>query len=273
MKRKRHFLFVTPMSASDGEGEGVDNTGSSGAAALETLLNQMGGSGSTNQNTGNGEGDSGAQQNQQGGDQTNTGSGQQNQQQRTQQDKQNYAFGQMRTQINELTDLLGRVAKANGVEYSDSKDLIAKLTDDTISRMAQKQNVPVDLLREVEALRRDSQAFKQQQLRDAAAIGFQNIMDTYGLTQEQLQQFAVELDQRGKNPFSQPVDLMMEYKLLHYDDILKTEVQKAVQEALKKSGAADQNSSTPNNQQGGTGGGGEKITTVAGLSALLDGMK
>lgn len=278
MKRKRHFLFVTPMSASDGEGEGVNNTGDSGAAALETLLNQMGGSGTTsqNQNTGDGEGDSSAQQNQQGGDQTNGGSGQQNQQQvqqRTQQDKQNYAFGQMRTQINELTELLGRVAKANGVEYSDSKDLIAKLTDDTISRMAQKQNVPVELLREVEALRRDSQAFKQQQLRDAAAIGFQNIMDTYGLTQEQLQQFAVELDQRGKNPFSQPVDLMMEYKLLHYDDILKAEVQKAVQEALKKSGAADQNSSTPNNQQGGTGGGGEKITTVAGLSALLDGMK
>ena len=268
----KHFknLFVVPYSASDegGESGAADsNTGQSDASTLEALLNQMD-AGTDNSSEDN------ANAQQQDNQANSSGEPQQQQQQQpTQQERQNYAFGQMRTQITELTNLLGRVAAANGIEYSDNKDLIAKLTDDTIARMAQRQNVPVELLREIEALRQDSQAFKQQQLRDAAAIGFQKLVDTYGLSQQQLEQFAVELDQKGKNPFTQPLDILAEYKMAHYDDILKAEVQKAVQEALTKSSAADQNSSTPGQHQGGNGGGDNKITTVAGLSALLDGVK
>jgi hypothetical protein len=278
------FKFVVPYSAADdasGADAGAADAGMSGSQSLEDLLNQMDSQGA---NTGGQtEGAAGAansaQQNQGAGQtQQQQGSGQQNQddqaaQQRSQQDKQNYAFGQMRTQINELTSLLGRIANANGIEYKDSKELLSKLTDDTISKMAQKQNVPVELLREIETLRQDSQLFKQQQLRNAAAIGFQNLQDQYKLTQQQLEQFAVELDQKGKNPFSQPVDLVQEYKTLHFDEILQNEIKKAVENALKQSSAADQNSSTPGKQQGGGSGVGDKITTVAGLSALLDGVK
>jgi hypothetical protein len=194
-------------------------------------------------------------------------------QQITAEDKRNYAFGQMRTQINQLTELLGKVAKANGVEYTDSKDLVAKLNDDTIQKMAQKQNVPVELLQELDALKRDSEQLKAQQRRDAAAIGFQQVMDTYHLTQDQLKDFAVELDNKGKNPFEQPIDLLAEYKMMHYDDILQAAVKSAVEEALKKDSAANQSSSTPAQQQGGNGGENQKITTVAGLTALLNGVK
>lgn len=261
---RSYRLFVTPYSAS-GEGD----VAGSDTAALESLLSQMD-TGAEDQ-AGDGSGQEQAQDNSQNDSQQSQQSAQQGQ--LSAEDKRNFAFGQMRTQITQLTDLLGRVAKANGVEYNDSKDLIAKLTDDTIQKMAQKQNVPVELLREVEALRQDSAAFKAQQLRDAAAIGFQNVMNTYGLTQEQLKQFAVELDQNGKNPFSQPVDLMSEYKMLHYDDILNAAVKKAVEEALKKDSAANQSSTTPEQQQGGSGGSDQKITTVAGLTALLDGVK
>lgn len=257
-------LFITPYSASD---EGSDMSGD--AAALESLLNQMDSGTEPGVNDQAGDG-SGQQEQTQDNSQENS---QQSQQSRSNDDKRNFAFGQMRTQITQLTDLLGKVARANGVEYNDSKDLVAKLTDDTIQKMAQKQNVPVELLREIEALRQDSAAFKAQQLKDAAAIGFQNVMTTYGLTQEQLTQFAIELDQKGKNPFNQPVDLMSEYKMMHYDDILNAAVKKAVEEALKKDSAANQSSTTPGQQQGGNGGSDQKITTVAGLTALLDGLK
>ena len=188
-------------------------------------------------------------------------------------DKRNFAFGKMRTEINQLTELLGKVAKANGVDYTDSKDLVAKLNDDAIQKMAQKQNVPVELLQEIEALRQDSAQLKAQQRRDAAAIGFQQVMDTYKLTQDELKAFAVELDNAGKNPFEQPIDLMAEYKIMHYDDILQAAVKSAVEEALKKDSAATQSSSTPAQQQGGNGGENQKITTVAGLTALLNDAK
>ena len=131
----------------------------------------------------------------------------------------------------------------------------------------------MELLQELDALKRDSEQLKAQQRRDAAAIGFQQVMDTYGLTQEQLKEFAVELDNKGKNPFEQPVDLLAEYKILHYDDIVNAAVKKAVEEALKKDSAANQSSSTPTQQQGGNGGEGQKITTVAGLTALLNDVK
>ena len=188
-------------------------------------------------------------------------------------DKRNFAFGKMRTEINQLTELLGKVAKANGVDYSDSKDLVAKLNDDAIQKMAQRQNVPVEILQELDMLRRDSEQFKAQQRKDAAAIGFQRVMDTYNLTQEQLKEFAVELDNRGMNPFEQNVDLLEQYKILHYDDILNAAVKKAVEEALKKDSAANQSSSTPAQQQGGNGGENQKVSTVAGLTALLNDVK
>ena len=262
-----YSMFIAPYSASD---EGDAAGGITDIAGLDNLLDQMGNEPPAGEPAGDGNGTP---------DQTQTPEQNDNTQQQniqtkpTADDKRNFAFGQMRTEISHLTDLLGRVAKANGIEYSDSKDLVAKLNDDAIAKMAQKQNVPVELLKEIEILRQDSAAFKAQQLKDAAAIGFQNVMNTYGLTQDQLKEFAVELDQAGKNPFAQPVDILAEYKMMHYDDILKAEVQKAVEEALKKDSAANQSSSTPGQQQGSNGGGETKITTVAGLTALLDGMK
>jgi len=259
----KEWYNITPYSASE-EGDAP-----TGMDALDSLLDKME-SGEAPETPPSGEDTQGevdqTQSNESDGTQQPSG-------QPTAEDKRNFAFGKMRTEINQLTDLLGKVAKANGVEYTDSKDLVAKLNDDAIQKMAQRQNVPVELLQEIEALRQDSAQLKAQQRRDAAAIGFQQVMDTYKLTQEELKAFAVELDNAGKNPFEQPIDLMAEYKMMHYDDILQAAVKSAVEEALKKDSAATQSSSTPAQQQGGTGGEQQKITTVAGLTALLNDVK
>ena len=147
--------IIVPYSAAE---EGAE--GAAGMDALDSILSGMDG------------GDQGAGAQDQGGTQQQDNNNQQNQDgnvggdanqnntQRSAQDKQNFAFGQMRTQITELTNLLGKIANANGIEYTNNKDLLEKLNDDAIGKMAQKQNVPVELLREVEALRQDSQAFK-----------------------------------------------------------------------------------------------------------------
>lgn len=263
---KELLNIVTPYSASD---EGGDEAG--GMDQLNDLLSKMEAGEPPTPPAGEpAQGDDNS-------DETHTtpedNPTQQQNQTPSPEDKRNFAFGKMRTEINQLTELLGKVAKANGVDYSDAKDLVAKLNDDAIQKMAQRQNVPVELLQEIEALRQDSAQLKAQQRRDAAAIGFQKVMDTYGLTQEQLKEFAVELDNQGKNPFEQNIDLLAEYKIMHYDDILQAAVKKAVEEALKKDSAANQSSSTPAQQQGGNGGENQKITTVAGLTALLNDAK
>jgi 5-methylcytosine-specific restriction endonuclease McrBC regulatory subunit McrC len=70
------------------------------------------------------------------------------------------------------------------------------------------------------------------------------------------------------------VDFMDEYRKTHWNDILKKETAKAVEEALKKSSAADQHSSTPNSATGKPDAGNPaKINTVAGLNDLLKDVK
>lgn len=265
-------LFVTPYSASDEGGAAEGAGGMLDAAGLDALLDQMG-NGASGENTGNTDADNPPAENkQENADPPAEGDGNGSENKPSKEDQRNFAFGQMRTEIKSLEGLLEKVAKANGIEFTDAKDLKTKLTDDAIRKMAEKDHVPVELLQKLEALEADSNELKRQRLQDAAAVGFQKVMDTYGLTTDQLKEFAVELEKQGKNPFTQAIDIVAEYKMLHYDDILKAEVQKAVEAALKKDSAANESSTQPGQQQGSNGGSGDKISTVAALDALLDGM-
>lgn len=193
-------------------------------------------------------------------------------QKRTQEDKANYAFAQQRAEIAELTELLTTMADANGIKYENKKDLVAKLKDKALVERATQQNIPVELLREVEQLRADSNAWKQYQHEQNAMAGFSKVAAEFGLQQSDLESFAVELDQAGKNPFTQNVDVVAEYKARHLDEIVARKVQAAVEAALKGDAQAALNSSTPSRAQGtGSSEGNEKISTIAQLNALLGG--
>lgn len=188
--------------------------------------------------------------------------------------KQEFAFAQMRAQNTQLFGLLAKVAQATGVEFKDNNELLAKLNDDALGKIAKTQNVPVELLKRMEMLESTGKLYEAQQLQGKALSGFQKVKDTYGLTDDELRNFAAELDTGGKNPFLTAVDLETEYRLAHFQDIVKKETQKAVEAALKKSNAADRHSSTPSNAQGKPDtGNSAKITTVAGLDSLLNDMK
>ena len=290
---RRHdtsFPVILPLSAT-GEGDGVTDTGGTGASGtqtagdtLDSLLNQYsqsstGGDGTQGQQQQQQSGGDGQQQQQQGqpGDQGQQ-SQQQGQQGQTQaqldEQRRNFAFGQLRQENNELANILGKIAQANGIQYANTRDLMGKLNDDAINKLAQKQNVPVELLREVDALRAGQQQWQQSQREQVAYAGFQTLMSQYGLSQDDLKAFAVELDGAGRNPFTQDINVVDEYRLRHFDDIMNKRVDAAVKEALAKSSAADNHSSTPGAQQGaGSGDGGQKITTQEGLNNFLKGFE
>lgn len=188
----------------------------------------------------------------------------------TQQEKQDYAWNEMRRANKELYGLLGKIADANGIKYQNDKDLVKALNDDAITKMSQKTNVPVELLQELEQLKADSAAWKAQQLRETAAVGFENLKQQFGLEQADLEKFAIELDQRGLNPFTTPVDLVKEYQTSHFEEIMNKRIEAAVQEALKKSNAADTQSASVSTSAGSNGNSkGDAISTVAGLSAIM----
>ena len=193
----------------------------------------------------------------------------------TQAERMNYAFGQMRTELNANKALLAKLATAAGIQYTDENDLIAKLNDNALNQLAQRQNVPVDLLKRMETLEQNNAAYEMEQRKTETMLSFQKLQTTYGLTNEELLAFAQELDEKGMNPFASRVNIDATYRDLHFDEIVNKRVAAAVEEALKKSSVADTHSSTPNRStgKGDNNGDGKKITTVSQLSALLDGVK
>ena len=189
-------------------------------------------------------------------------------------DKQGYKFAEMRTQNTQLFGLLSKVAQAAGIEFKDNSELLSKLNDDALGKLAKAQNVPVELFKRLEQLEQTDKIYQAEQLKNSALSGFQKVKDSYILSDDELRSFAAELDAQGKNPFLTQVDLETEYKLTHFADIVKKETQRAVEEALKKSNAADKHSSTPNSSQGKPDtGSGDKVTTISGLNNILNEMK
>lgn len=193
----------------------------------------------------------------------------------TQAERMNYAFGQMRTELNANKALLAKLATAAGIRYTDENDLIAKLNDNALNQLAQRQNVPVDLLKRMEALEQNNAAYEMEQRKTETLLSFQKLQTAYGLTNDELLAFAQELDEKGMNPFASRINIDATYRDLHFDEIVNKRVAAAVEEALKKSSVADTHSSTPNRStgKGDNSGDGKKITTVSQLSALLDGVK
>lgn len=188
-----------------------------------------------------------------------------------QQDKSNRAFGQMRIQIKEQAKLLTKMADAMGIEYANQKDLMDKLNNNALEQLAQKQGVPKELLERLEQLEGIAAQSEEQRLHNNALAGFQELHDSFGLDDNALQAFAAELDEADKNPFVKDLDVVQLYKTMHFDDIVQAKVDAAVAAALSKDAQVSQHASTPTT--GGTSESntdGEKVSTVAGLTAMLN---
>jgi hypothetical protein len=244
--------LLNGMGTAGTAGADTTSTAATGTTGAGTAANDAGDAGSTGQAT---------------DDQTQT-------QQTNKQDKAGYAFAEMRSQNSQLFGLLSKVAQAAGIEFKDNNDLVAKLNDDALNKIAKSSNVPVEMLKRFEQLEQTSKLYEANQLKENALAGFKQVQATYGLTDDEVRAFARELGEAGKNPFLAQVDIEQEYKLKHFDEIQQKKIQAAVEEALKRSNAADQHSSTPNNASGKPdSGAGQKISNINELNALLSEMK
>lgn len=194
--------------------------------------------------------------------------------QQHQQSKANYTFMQMRQQNQQLLGTLKGIAKAKGIEYTNTQDLIQKLNNTSIEEQAKEQNVPVALLQEINLMRQQTAQLQAQSNQNRLVGSFTTLMNNYGLSKEDLTNFADELLNEGVNPMDSNVDIVREYKSRHQDEIINALVDKKVEEALKRVGQADTNSSTPNQALGNNpnNDSNNKITTMAQLNTLLDGL-
>lgn len=252
--------------ASDGAGQD-DNKGDSGNQEGQ---NAGASQGTDTQDQGNQDtGDNGNAQDQNNQDKTgntdntdNTDNGTQS----NQVDKSAQAFAAMRVDLNKKNKLLEGVATVLGLDPK-SKESMDQLQSKLTEALAKKQGIPVETLERLNKLEEMEQQRTTEQIRNNAFLGFQQVKTKFNLTDQQLQEFANELVADGKNPFTQAVDLMTEYKLKNFDKLLEQAKTQGAQAEIERSTKANTNASTPGTNQGaGTSTEPDKINTVKQLN-------
>lgn len=185
--------------------------------------------------------------------------------------QQQQAFIHMRQQNKRQADMLKGVASLLGLEHlnpADEGQLMTALQEKITANQAQQQNVPVEVLTRLQTLEAQNQQYEAAQRERDMTVGFQRVKDAFKLDQTALNQFAADLVNSGKNPMTQQIDMVREYKLLHMDELVEQARRDAVAAEQARAAKASNQSTTPSNQTGHqTSGGPEKVTSVRELES------
>lgn len=185
-------------------------------------------------------------------------------------DKKAHAFAQMRIQNKQQADLLKNIGAVLGVQDTSNPEALTQaLQDKVIAAQAKAQGVPEEFYRRLNNLEQNNQQFVQEQMKRTALLGFQKVKESFGLQNKDVEAFADDLYKDGIDPFTNPVDVVKEYKMRNFDKLLAdAEARGAAAEAARAS-KANQHGSSPNNKQGKRNTGDEKINTMKELSNFL----
>ncbi|NLM77018.1 MAG: hypothetical protein GX173_02905 [Ruminococcaceae bacterium] len=186
--------------------------------------------------------------------------------------RQNQAFAQMRVQNKQLQDTIGKLGQIMGLPGNTPPDQLIPIVQQRLLEIeAKANNIPVELAQRLEQAEQQRQQQESEMLKNNAALAFQKVKDTYKLTQNQLIEFAQKLNESGKNPYQQPLDLMQEYRLLNFDALLEKARTEAAQEVLVRQQKAATQSSAPSKANGQTTEPLTKVSSINDLNKLLGG--
>jgi len=180
--------------------------------------------------------------------------------------KKAFAFAQLRQEANQKKQILTGLQKILNIpENTPIEDVMVKVQEAIVKAEAKQTGVPEEIITKINTLEQRDKEYREHQLQENAYLGFSKVQKEFGLNNDEVKQFAVELMQQGLNPFEQDVDVAKEYKLRHFDDIVNSKVAKAIQEEQQRAAKAGTQSTQPNNTQGQSKGETSKINSVKDL--------
>ena len=169
----------------------------------------------------------------------------------TEESQRAFAFAQLRQEAAQKKQLLGGLQKLLNIpENTPIDDVMTQVQNAIVKAQSKQSGIPEEILTKLNSLEARDKEFRAHQLQESAYLGFNKIQKNYGLSQEQVKAFAVELMQSGVNPFEQEVDVLAEYKVRHFDDIVQAKVNAAVQAEQERAAKAGTQSTQPGNTQG-----------------------
>jgi hypothetical protein len=185
--------------------------------------------------------------------------------------KSDRAFAELRTTNKAQGDILLRMAKLAKIDAKTPAEALAALTAHVSKIEANHGNLTYE---EVERIRQSDKeiADRKSQLYADAHAGFDRLKQTHGLSDQDIVSFAEELKAKGINPFEMPIDLVVQYRGMHYDQLIAQAKELGKQEEIGRRTKAQTQSTSPLTRQGGTNSNdpGESLNSVDRLSAFLN---
>lgn len=186
-------------------------------------------------------------------------------------DKAQQAFVYLRQQNQSYKNTLKGVAEVLGIDpKTGDADLIAALQTKVTENQAQRDNVPVEMLQRLQTLEARNNEIEQKERERATLLGLQQVKTQFGLTDNDVTKFTQDLITAGKNPLESKLNLVDEYRITHFEDIMKKATEDAVAKEQARASKASASSSTPDTKRGDPGSSDGKITTQTQLNSWLD---
>lgn len=188
--------------------------------------------------------------------------------------KINAVMAKLRTEAAQSNKVINELAKALGITETDPNKKIEVLLDLAYKKIAAANNAPVELVKELDQTKTQMLALQAQQNQITAREKFFAVQQSFGLTQEELADFAKALDDQGIIVANDPsIDLNYLYYSLNSEKLMERRIQAAVEAALKTSNTADEKGSKPPKQSGSVTDNMEppKVNSVSALDAILSG--
>lgn len=186
-------------------------------------------------------------------------------------DRQSHAFAQLRTENKAMNQLITELAKTYNISGKDSNEVMNALKDHLITKQAEQQNVPKELLERLSVLEAKEAEYTKFARAQTAQKAFDSLKTEFNLTQDQLLEFVHQTAQDGINPFEQDnVDIRKEYIMRNFDNLIKAAESRGAKAEAERASKAATNSTSPvakSNPSAGTQQ--QRINTVSDLNNLL----
>ena len=177
---------------------------------------------------------------------------------------------QQQKKYNSMLKNIAAMLEIDPKSISDDNALLSALQEKVNANTAKAQNVPVELINRLQQLEERDREYSLRVRQGAVEGAFRNVQNQFNLTSEQLMQFSEDLIKAGKNPVTMDIDMIAEYRNMHFEELINNAVAKAVADEQARAAKAAGQSTTPGQTRGkSSGDDGDKITNTQQLTEWM----
>jgi len=185
------------------------------------------------------------------------------------QPKDNHAFAAMRKENSKLKEAIDNLARGLGIDPKDDTSL-DQLSDLAVKGIAKREGKTKEEVIADSKAQRELSAYRQRDIQTHAKSSLEKIKEEFGVDQKRLASFVGKLTSQGYDLLSQKADWEGMYKNMYFDEIVQKQVDSAVEEALKRDKAADNNSGKSKKKRGKLSNSKTEVSSMSELNKLLD---